>query len=92
MCDLVIYKMSDCAASVAGGKDIILLCDKVTKGEKDTELKRYIELEIIDDLHIIRSTGVSRLLFKPYEWMDVRGQKPETIIGKLGLMRKPDQQ
>ena len=34
MCDLVIYKMSDCAASVAGGKDIILLCDKVTKGEK----------------------------------------------------------
>ena len=35
MCDLVIFKMSDCAASVAGGKDIILLCDKVTKGKLD---------------------------------------------------------
>ncbi|XP_043215020.1 transcription factor p65-like isoform X2 [Amphibalanus amphitrite] len=33
MCDLVIYKMSDCSASVAGGKDIILLCDKVTKDD-----------------------------------------------------------
>ena len=33
MCDLVIYKMSDCSASAAGGRDIILLCDKVTKGE-----------------------------------------------------------
>ena len=33
MCDLVIYKMSDCSASAAGGRDIILLCDKVTKGK-----------------------------------------------------------
>ncbi|XP_037083508.1 proto-oncogene c-Rel-like isoform X2 [Pollicipes pollicipes] len=33
MCDLIIYKMSDCSASVAGGKDIILLCDKVTKDD-----------------------------------------------------------
>jgi len=33
MCDLVIFKMSDCSASVAGGKDIILLCDKVAKDD-----------------------------------------------------------
>ncbi|XP_037072056.1 embryonic polarity protein dorsal-like isoform X2 [Pollicipes pollicipes] len=33
MCDLIIYKMSDCSASVAGGRDIILLCDKVTKDD-----------------------------------------------------------
>ncbi|XP_043189654.1 putative transcription factor p65 homolog [Amphibalanus amphitrite] len=33
MCDLVIYKMSDCSASAAGGRDIILLCDKVTKDD-----------------------------------------------------------
>ncbi|GLG94364.1 Uncharacterized protein GBIM_01588 [Gryllus bimaculatus] len=31
MSDLVICKMSDCSASVAGGKEIILLCEKVAK-------------------------------------------------------------
>lgn len=29
MSDLVIAKLSDCTASVAGGKEIILLCEKV---------------------------------------------------------------
>lgn len=29
MSDLVICKLSDCSASVAGGKEIILLCEKV---------------------------------------------------------------
>lgn len=31
MSDLVICKLSDCSASVAGGKEIILLCEKVFK-------------------------------------------------------------
>ena len=32
MCELTICKLSDCSSPVNGGKDIILLCDKVTKG------------------------------------------------------------
>lgn len=32
MSDLVICKLSDAASSVAGGREIILLCEKVTKG------------------------------------------------------------
>lgn len=32
MSDLVICKLSDASAPVEGGKDIILLCEKVTKG------------------------------------------------------------
>ena len=32
MCDLTICKLSDCSSPVSGGKEIILLCDKVTKG------------------------------------------------------------
>lgn len=37
--DLIICKLSDCTSSVAGGKEIILLCDKVTKGTKVVALK-----------------------------------------------------
>jgi hypothetical protein len=33
MSDLVICKLSDCTCSVAGGKEIILLCEKVAKGK-----------------------------------------------------------
>lgn len=30
MCELTICKLSDCTSSVAGGKEIILLCEKVS--------------------------------------------------------------
>jgi Rel/ankyrin family protein len=33
MSDLVICKLSDCSCTVAGGKEIILLCEKVAKGK-----------------------------------------------------------
>lgn len=33
MSDLVICRLSDAAASVVGGREIILLCEKVTKGK-----------------------------------------------------------
>ncbi|XP_067009588.1 proto-oncogene c-Rel isoform X2 [Anabrus simplex] len=33
MSDLTICKLSDCSSSVAGGKEIILLCEKVTKDD-----------------------------------------------------------
>lgn len=32
MSDLVICKLSDASASVGGGKEMILLCEKVAKG------------------------------------------------------------
>lgn len=32
MFDLTICKLSDCSSSVTGGKELILLCDKVTRG------------------------------------------------------------
>ena len=32
MCDLTICKLSDFTSPISGGKEIILLCDKVTKG------------------------------------------------------------
>lgn len=32
MSDLSICRLSDASASVAGGREIILLCEKVTKG------------------------------------------------------------
>ncbi|XP_068249165.1 embryonic polarity protein dorsal-like isoform X2 [Palaemon carinicauda] len=38
-CDLIICKLSDCTSSVAGGKEIILLCDKVTK--EDIQVRFY---------------------------------------------------
>ena len=31
MCDLTICKLSDCNSPVSGGKEIIMLCDKVAK-------------------------------------------------------------
>jgi hypothetical protein len=34
MSDLVICKLSDCTCTVAGGKEVILLCEKVAKGKK----------------------------------------------------------
>jgi len=34
MSDLVICKLSECTCTVAGGKEIILLCEKVAKGKK----------------------------------------------------------
>lgn len=33
MSDLVICRLSDGSASVVGGREIILLCEKVTKGK-----------------------------------------------------------
>lgn len=33
MCDLTICKLSDCSSLVSGGKEIILLCDKIVKGK-----------------------------------------------------------
>ncbi len=33
MCDLTICKLSDFTSTVDGGKEIIMLCDKVVKGE-----------------------------------------------------------
>jgi hypothetical protein len=33
MADLVICKLSHCSASVAGGDEVILLCEKVAKGK-----------------------------------------------------------
>ncbi|XP_021925481.1 transcription factor p65-like isoform X4 [Zootermopsis nevadensis] len=41
MSDLVICKLSDCSCTVAGGKEIILLCEKVTK--EDIQLHFYEE-------------------------------------------------
>ncbi|XP_053627990.1 embryonic polarity protein dorsal isoform X3 [Cherax quadricarinatus] len=40
--DLIICKLSDCTSSVAGGKEIILLCDKVTK---EDILVRFYEVK-----------------------------------------------
>ncbi|KAF2353654.1 Rel domain (RHD) DNA-binding domain [Trinorchestia longiramus] len=44
-CDLLICKLSDCTSSVAGGKEVILLCDKVTK--EDIQVRFY---EVTDGL------------------------------------------
>lgn len=41
MSDLVICKLSDCSSSVAGGKEIILLCEKVAK--EDISVRLYEE-------------------------------------------------
>jgi len=38
MSDLTIARLSDSSASVRGGREIILLCEKVIKGKK----KKYI--------------------------------------------------
>ncbi|KAK6640287.1 hypothetical protein RUM44_011973 [Polyplax serrata] len=41
MSDLTICKLSDCSASVAGGREIILLCEKVAK--EDIQVRFYEE-------------------------------------------------
>nr|CAD7410836.1 unnamed protein product [Timema poppensis] len=43
MSDLVICRLSDCSCSVAGGKEIILLCEKVAK--EDIQVRFYEERE-----------------------------------------------
>lgn len=44
MCDLTIVKLSDCSSIVDGGKkDIILLCEKVTK--EDIEIRFFEEID-----------------------------------------------
>ena len=39
--DLTICRMTECSASVAGGKEILLFCEKVTKD--DIEVRFYQE-------------------------------------------------
>ena len=41
MSDLIITKLSHCSAPVTGGKEIILLCDRVTKD--DIQIRFYEE-------------------------------------------------
>nr|CAD7444423.1 unnamed protein product [Timema bartmani] len=43
MSDLVICRLSDCSCTVAGGKEIILLCEKVAK--EDIQVRFYEERE-----------------------------------------------
>lgn len=41
MSDLVICKLSDCCCTVAGGKEMILLCEKVAK--EDIQVRFFEE-------------------------------------------------
>ena len=41
--ELIICRMTECSASVAGGKEILLFCEKVTKD--DIEVRFYQEVE-----------------------------------------------
>lgn len=43
MSDLTICKLSDCSATVAGGREIILLCEKVAK--EDIQVRFYEEVD-----------------------------------------------
>lgn len=47
MNDLVIYKMSDCSSPASGGREIILLCDKVSKDDIEV---RFFEVSSDDRL------------------------------------------
>lgn len=58
MCELTICKLSDCSSPVNGGKEIILLCDKVTKGTYCSRLaliiKRFTEYLLhVDDIQVL---------------------------------------
>jgi Rel/ankyrin family protein len=61
MSDLVICKLSDCSCTVAGGKEIILLCEKVAK--EDISVRFYEEydgLPIWDTLGDFQHTNVHK--------------------------------
>ena len=41
--ELIICRMTECSASVAGGKEILLFCEKVTKD--DIEVRFYQDID-----------------------------------------------
>jgi len=50
MCDLTICKLSDWTSPVSGKKEIILLCDKVTKGISTRNIRLKIVLQFSSHL------------------------------------------
>lgn len=56
MSDLLICRLSDASASVLGGKEIILLCEKVTKGN--------IKLYFISECILLLFVFIIQMIFK----------------------------
>nr|ACZ98167.1 dorsal [Penaeus vannamei] len=90
--DLIICKLSDCTSSVAGGKEIILLCDKVTK--EDIHVRFYevkdgmIEWEAFGDFQASDVHKQVAISFKTPRYKTLEIENPIKVY--VQLLRPPD--
>lgn len=85
--DLIICKLSDCTSSVAGGKEIILLCDKVTK--EDIHVRFYevkdgmIEWEAFGDFQASDVHKQVAISFKTPRYKSLEIENPVKVYVQL---------
>ncbi|KAK4305175.1 hypothetical protein Pmani_022916 [Petrolisthes manimaculis] len=85
--DLIICKLSDCTSSVAGGKEIILLCDKVTK--EDIHVRFYevkdgmIEWEAFGDFQASDVHKQVAISFKTPRYKSLEVENPVKVYVQL---------
>ncbi|XP_064096210.1 proto-oncogene c-Rel-like isoform X1 [Macrobrachium nipponense] len=86
-CDLNICKLSDCTSSVAGGKEIILLCEKVTK--EDIQVRFYevkdgrIEWEAFGDFQASDVHKQVAISFKTPRYKTLEVENPVKVYVQL---------
>ncbi|XP_066946194.1 transcription factor p65-like isoform X1 [Macrobrachium rosenbergii] len=86
-CDLNICKLSDCTSSVAGGKEIILLCEKVTK--EDIQVRFYevkdgrIEWEAFGDFQASDVHKQVAISFKTPRYKTLEVENPVKVFVQL---------
>lgn len=70
MADLVICKLSHCSGSVVGGNEIILLCEKVAKGEGiiDKYDAKYVSVSKPIVFIIMFFRGYQRTILRRERW------------------------
>lgn len=87
MSDLTICKLSDCSATVAGGREIILLCEKVAK--EDIQVRFYEEVDgdvtweaqgDFTPTHVHKQVAIS---FRTPKYRDLDADKPVKVWVQL---------
>jgi len=94
MSDLIITKLSHCSAPASGGREVILLCDRIARD--DIQLRFYEEREgklIWETYMDISPTDVHKqvaICFKSPKYYNENIQQP--VMARLQLKRLSDQQ
>ncbi|XP_014210238.2 dorsal-related immunity factor Dif-like [Copidosoma floridanum] len=90
MCDLVICKLSHCSASVAGGMEMVLLCEKVTK--EDIQVRFFEEKDdhiLWEALGDFQPTQVHKQVAISFRTPSYRTQQVDQPVQVFIQLRRP---